>query len=155
MLTADEIVTTVRPKLKNSLTPLRSTESSATKSTRKVFHRTGFVLTSSPGNSCEAEKGRLQALIQTNGGLVFEDWCHVFNMDGTVGNNNKRWVLEKKEVRLLRPEVDKVFLLSDDACHKPKFLLALALGIPCLKHNWLDDSVEAVSTCPFDVEYTE
>jgi len=34
-------------------------------------------------------------------------------------------------------DTDRVFLLSDVASQKPKYLQALALGIPCVSTNWL------------------
>jgi hypothetical protein len=147
MITAEEIVIAVRPKVKSSPTPSKLAEANGCpRSTRKIFAKTGFVTTSSPSHKNTGEENRrLQTDIQTSGGVIFEDWCHVFDMDGTTSSNHKQWVLEKSEVKLLRPELNRVFLLADDACHKPKFLLALALGIPCVRYDWLFDSVKVVS----------
>lgn len=150
-LTADEIVTVVRPKhAKQSPTPTRASEISTwSKSTSKIFNKTGFVMTTTPGyDDWTREKGVYEAWVRENGGTVIEDWCQVFKMDGKTTMQGKRWELEKEEVHLMMKELDRVFLLSDDASHKPKFLIALALGIPCVKLEWLADSVAEVCSSP-------
>ncbi|EKM55223.1 uncharacterized protein PHACADRAFT_184039 [Phanerochaete carnosa HHB-10118-sp] len=142
-LTADQVVTLLRPKLKQSPTPSKLSEiASWSKSTKGMFARTGFILTTSPGMvDWDKERGGLETQIKSQGGHIFEDWCRVFSMEGMPSLGGKRWVLEKGEIKLEREELERVFLLADDACHKPKFLIALALGIPCVKFGWLYDSV--------------
>lgn len=146
-LTADEVVTLLRPKLKQSPTPSKLAEiGSWSKSTKKIFAKTGFVLTTAPGFAdWDKKRESLEAQIRSHGGHNFDDWCRVFSMDGKVSNGGKRWVLEKGEITLVHDGLHRVFLLSDEACHKPKFLIALALGIPCVKFDWLYHSVAEVS----------
>ncbi|GJE87006.1 BRCT domain-containing protein [Phanerochaete sordida] len=142
LLVADEVVPLVRPKAKASPTPSRLAHAGSLKSAKRLFAKTGFLLTTAPGFA-DWDKARsgIEAQIRGAGGAVLDDWCRVFSMEGKVALGGKRWILEKGELRLIREELERVFLLSDEACHKPKFLIALALGIPCVKFDWLHDSV--------------
>ena len=129
-----------------------STGSSSRNGTR-LFAKTGFIVTMSPGNShWEQDKDRLVSIIKVNGGVVIEDWLDIFSMEGTHHRENKRWTAHGEDVKWIeRRDVEKVFLLSDDASQKPKYLIALALGIPCVSIDWLDAVVEAVS--PYRLRY--
>ncbi|OCH92215.1 hypothetical protein OBBRIDRAFT_727222 [Obba rivulosa] len=113
------------------------------KGNRKLFSKTGLVVTLGPGNDdWERVKDRLMLSIRNHGGAVVEDWCDIFTLDGTFSQGNKRWIGEKDDIRWIeRDDIDRVFLLSDDANQKPKFLIALALGIPCLSTEWLEVSI--------------
>ncbi|KAI0933134.1 hypothetical protein AcV7_004695 [Taiwanofungus camphoratus] len=145
-LTVDAVTPVVRPKaLKSSPSPSNLTLGSAGSINRgrKLLAKTGLVVTLSLGNSnWEKEKDRLMQAIKNNGGTVIDDWSHIFTMEGTHSQNNKRWVVLKETVKWTgRDDIGRVFLLSDDANQKPKFLMALALGIPCLSIEWLQQTV--------------
>ena len=148
VLTAEEIVTMIRPKnSRMSPTPSNSADiNSWSESTRKLFNKTGFLVTMSPGKeNWEEEKKNLEVAIKNHGGVIFEDWCHVFKMDGSQSLQGKRWIYNKEEISFTQKDVDRVFLLANDANHKPKFLIALALGIPCVNSDWLFESMAEVS----------
>ena len=81
------------------------------------------------------------------GGVVLDDWTCIFGMEGVVEQKGARWVLRQGDIRWREKTgqgVDKVFLISDDFHQKPKYLVALALGIPCLSVDWLKAYVETV-----------
>jgi len=150
-LTTEMITAALRPKpLKSSPSPSKASLLSAasTKGGRsKVLNRVGLVITLSPGND-NGETARDNAIlsIKNNGGTVIEDWSHIFPMEGTHSNSNKRWVAVADDIRWAPKDgIQRVFLLADDANQKPKFLIALALGIPCLSFDWLHAIVEKVS----------
>lgn len=82
------------------------------------------------------------AAIKHTGSTVFDDWGSIIKMEGRHSNANHRWVIEKSDVSWTgSDDIERVFLLADDANQKPKFLIALALGIPCVHVSWLHDSV--------------
>ncbi|KIJ69316.1 hypothetical protein HYDPIDRAFT_80042 [Hydnomerulius pinastri MD-312] len=140
MLTAGTIVTIVRPKLLADTTPSKqSLMSTVSAKAQRELAKTGFVVTLSPKNSNpEQTKDNMMLAIKQHGGLVIDDWSSVFAMEGKHSQSNKRWVATPDDFRWKKEtNVDRVFLLSDDANQKPKFLLALALGIPCLSFEWL------------------
>ncbi|KAL6300126.1 hypothetical protein BKA93DRAFT_741041 [Sparassis latifolia] len=141
MLTTESVVTALRPSLKVSPSPSKLTVVSAgsVRISRKPLAKTGFVVTLSAGNdNWEAVKDGVMASIRNLGGVVIEDWTTIFTMEGSHSQNNKCWILRKEDVRWIKSDtVERVFLLSDDANQKPKFLMALALGVPCISVGWL------------------
>ncbi|KAH0827185.1 hypothetical protein J3R83DRAFT_4878 [Lanmaoa asiatica] len=137
---AESIVTVVKPKPLIDTTPSKQSVISTTpgKAQRELV-KTGFVVTINPKNEDPIQtKDEAMRAIKQHGGLVIEDWSSVFTMEGKHSQSNKRWIATPQDLRW-KSEVnlDRVFLLSDDAHQKPKFLLALALGIPCLSFEWL------------------
>ena len=158
-LTADVIIPVIKPKpLKSTPSPSKASVLSAASvklGRGKSLNRTGLVITLSPGReNWERTRDDLMMAIKSNGGTVIEDWSHIFPMEGIHSNANKRWVGVAGDVRWLPKDgIQRVFLLADDANQKPKFLIALALGIPCLSFEWLHDTVDKVSVSPFVILY--
>ncbi|KAK2466851.1 hypothetical protein APHAL10511_001109 [Amanita phalloides] len=111
---------------------------------RKFLSKIGFVVSLSAGNAnWERDKELLISTIRNNGGVVLDDWSSVVRMEGKHTHHNNRWVLDRDEVQWGGKDVERVFLLADDSSQKPKFLMAIGLGIPCLSMNWLHDSISA------------
>jgi len=148
-LSPESIVTVVKPArpLKSSPSPSKQSVLSTASSRRKVFAKIGLVVTLSAGNeNWERDKDRVMLAIKNNGGTVIDDWASIIHMDGKHSHSNQRWIVHKDQVQWNGKEgIERVFLLADDANQKPKYLIALALGIPCLSVNWLHDSAGAVS----------
>ncbi|KAF9227698.1 hypothetical protein BS17DRAFT_694286 [Gyrodon lividus] len=139
-LTAEAIITVVRPKPPLDTTPSKqSLVSSISGKAQRGLAKTGFVVTLSPKNANpDQTKDNAILAIKQHGGLVIDDWSSVFATEGKHSQSNKRWMVTPKDFRWKsEANLDRVFLLSDDANQKPKFLLALALGIPCLSFEWL------------------
>ena len=85
-------------------------------------------------------------MVKESGGAVISDWADIFSLQGQHSNGGKRWVISKDDVRFTRKDgLERVFLLSDNFNGKPKYLLALALGIPCVSVEWLEQSYNGVS----------
>ncbi|KAH9935032.1 BRCT domain-containing protein [Fomitopsis serialis] len=146
MLTVEDVRPVVRPHaLKSSPSPSKMTlgSTASAKSVRRLLGKTGFVVTMSPRVGHWAkEKDRIMQAIKAVGGIVIDNWTDIFSMDGTYSQGNKRWVAAYKDIScIVRNDIQRVFLLSDDANAKPKYLIALALGIPCLDTNWVVKSV--------------
>ncbi|KAI0065414.1 hypothetical protein BV25DRAFT_1821814 [Artomyces pyxidatus] len=144
-LLPDEIVPMLQPKtLADTPSPSKhsvlSSAVSAKGSRSKLLAGMGFVVTFSVG--CEGwDKLRVDATrkIKDNGGVVLEDWSAIFQWGERHQNNSKRCVVEPKDFKTkLSNGVEQVFLLSDNPSQKQKYLIALALGIPCLSLDWLD-----------------
>lgn len=154
-LTADSIVTIIRPK------PIRATPSPSGMSLmsatsfkhKKPFAKTGFVVTLTVRNKHpEQMKDSVMLAIKHNGGTVIDDWSSIFPMEGTHSQSNKRWIASQENFKFKpKPEfegLERVFLLADDYNQKPKFLVALALGIPCLSNEWIRDDYLNKQTSP-------
>jgi hypothetical protein len=140
MVAPEDIVTVVRPKPSSDTTPSKqSVTSTTTGKAQRELVKTGFVVTINPKNEEPTEtKDEAMRAIKQLGGLVIEDWSSVFTMEGKHSQSNKRWIATPQDFRWKSElNLDRAFLLSDDAHQKPKFLLALALGIPCLSFDWL------------------
>jgi hypothetical protein len=101
----------------------------------------------SVGSDWEKEKETVMRTIKTNGGTVLDDWSDVFSLAGEYSANKKRWVITSDNVGIeMKHDIQQVFLVSDAANTKPRFLTALALGIPCLSVEWLRHLSSGVSS---------
>ncbi|KAF9013900.1 hypothetical protein BDQ17DRAFT_1230890 [Cyathus striatus] len=112
-------------------------------SSKKVLAKTGLVVTLSVTNdNWGSDKVNIINSIRSAGGIVVDDFSSVINMEGKHAYNNNQWVIEKKDVKWIGDKnIERLFLIADDANQKPKFLIALALGIPCLSRSWVDDCI--------------
>jgi len=140
LIEATSIIPSIQPKAPK-LTPAQSKSSvkpaPSSSSIPKLFAKAGLLITLGPNNdNWHEDKGKLLNTVSRNGGIAVDDWCQLFNLEGKLSGGS-RWILKKEEVTLLRDDVDRVFLLSDEFNRKPKYLMALALGIPCLSITWL------------------
>jgi hypothetical protein len=132
---ADEIVTLI-PRTKSE-TP-SSLRNSNSLSNKKLLNKVGIVVTLSVGCDREKEKETIMRVIRSNGGTVLDDWSDVFSLAGEYSANKKRWVITSDNIGTdVKHDIQQVFLVSDAANTKPRFLTALALGIPCLSVEWL------------------
>lgn len=149
VLSEDTIVPIVRPKLNRvSPTPSRMSapsESSA-RGARRVLGKTGLVVTLSPKTAKWAhEKDKLMNAIRSSGGVVLDDWSSLFAMEGTLELKGQRWILAKEDIKWTnRSDIERAFLISDDSHQKPRFLIALALGIPCVSIEWVRAMINKV-----------
>ncbi|KAG5653828.1 hypothetical protein H0H81_010101 [Sphagnurus paluster] len=143
ILSPTNIITTVKPEgTRPSATPSGNSVlgGSTTRSTRStLFDRTALAITIS---STETDREAVVANIKNHGGFIVNDWSDVIRMDGKHTHSGNRWVISRSESKWIASDhVERVFLLADYASLKPKFLIALALGIPCLSFEWLNNSV--------------
>jgi hypothetical protein len=115
-------------------------------SRKGVFSKMGFVVTLAPGNlGWENERQSLVKLIDRNGGSVISEWSDLFTLDGVHEFDGKRWWITQEHLEYIPVEnVQKVFLIADECNQKPKYLIALGLGIPCVSTEWLRARVEQV-----------
>ena len=149
-LSADAIVATVKPtKPSPSPSKLSVTSVPPVRGYRKkVLAKTGLIVTLSAANgNWEKDKEDVMNGVKNSGGFVIDDLSAVVQMEGQHSMNNNRWVIEKADAHWIGSiEIERLFLLADDPNQKPKFLIALALGIPCLSTTWLRDSVDCVGS---------
>ncbi|KAJ4464163.1 hypothetical protein J3R30DRAFT_3771761 [Lentinula aciculospora] len=95
---------------------------------------------------------------------LIEDWSDALQISGTYtyekdkgrgkkGKSKdtgkripKSWTITKDQARWFEEPgqgtIQRVFVLADTVCQKPKYLTALALGVPCLSTNWMTDSLQ-------------
>jgi hypothetical protein len=150
-LSPTSVITTI-PPVRAGLSPSPSKMSmlsvpSMRGGRKKVLSKTGLIvtLTATSGN-WEKEKVKVMNAVRNSGGFVIDDLDTILQMDGKHSNNNRRCVIKKVDVKWTGHEdIERLFLLADDPNQKPKYLIALALGIPCLSTSWLHDSVDSVS----------
>jgi hypothetical protein len=150
-LTPQSVSTTVKP-VKKQLSPSPSKMSmvsvpSVRGNRKKVLAKTGLIVTLSAANgSWEKEKGNVMNAVRNSGGFVVDELNTIIKMEGKFAASNNRWTIEKADVKWIgNDDIERLFLVADDPNQKPKYLIALALGIPCLSTLWLQDSVELVS----------
>lgn len=110
-------------------------------STSKFLKRIGFVVTMKSAD--DKSRAHIFELIKDKGGKVIEDWANLFPFSPT--QTDRSWVARQADVKHKDLGVQTVFLLADEPNQKPKYLVALALGIPCVSTEWLLDCREQVS----------
>ena len=151
-MTPETVLTTVKP-VKKQVSPSPSKMSmvsvpSVRGHRKKVLSRTALIVTLAAGvkEKWEKEKESLMNAVKNSGGFVIDDLDTIIKMDGKHAAQGNRWTIRKADAKWIgSAEISRLFLLADDANQKPKFLIALALGIPCLSTTWLEESVEYVS----------
>ncbi|KAI0831299.1 hypothetical protein BC628DRAFT_1353138 [Trametes gibbosa] len=145
VLTDDVISAVVRPKqVRGSSTPQGDAGSPAPSegSKRKPLNKTGVVITTASTDAGSTREALVTA-IRENGGVVLDDWSALFEMQGTSSQRSQRYVWKADDIRWTeREDVERAFLVSDDNNQKAKFLIALALGIPCLSVEWVKKILE-------------
>jgi DNA repair protein Crb2 Tudor domain/BRCA1 C Terminus (BRCT) domain len=135
IINADEIVALVPRTKRETPSSLRNSSASLNK---KALSKVGIVVTLSVGLDWEKEKENITKIIRTNGGTVLDDWSDILSLVGEYSSNKKRWVITSDNIGTeMKDDIQQVFLVSDAANAKPRFLTALALGIPCLSVEWL------------------
>jgi len=147
-----QLIQPVVRQVKTNLSPSPSKMSmlsvaSARSGRQKVLSKTGLIVTlTATGGNWEKGKENVMSAVKNSGGTVIDDLNGIFRMEGKHSQNNNRWIIHDHEFKWLGDEsIHRLFLLADEPNQKPKFLIALALGIPCLNTTWLQDSVECVS----------
>jgi hypothetical protein len=144
------------PDAKPSPSPSRSAGSFlSAKGSRlppKLLQRVGLIVSlSGNGTNDRTKDGRLRTEILTavraSGGVLVDDLFKYLRMD--LSHLSNRWVGDSTNARWAGEprELQRLFLLADDCNHKPKYLMALALGIPCVSVKWLYSCLEAVRLC--------
>jgi hypothetical protein len=110
----------------------------------KLFESYAFLVTSND---------QIAKPIAANGGQVVE-WSSLFDLSGSLERGS--WTLYSGDsIAWVGDDSKKLVLVSDQPTSTCKYLLALALGIPCIKATWIDNSIVAVSTCVSLVMPTE
>ncbi|KIJ41195.1 hypothetical protein M422DRAFT_172493 [Sphaerobolus stellatus SS14] len=99
----------------------------------------GFLLTLS---DLEKSKNSLAKVIEASGGIIYNDWPSVVSLCGTTEANGHRVVSRTPEVKLLRRNMpEQLFCITDEPRTTPKYLISLALGVPCLSMEWWWDGL--------------
>ncbi|KDQ17202.1 hypothetical protein BOTBODRAFT_600277 [Botryobasidium botryosum FD-172 SS1] len=125
----------------------------------RPFARKAFVITLRPKGSptqpnntandtCinDGLKARLTALIILGGGIVFDSWEKLYSVDlksktckgrrwREGGSGGIRWVGRLRAV-------NEVLCIADQAIQTPKYLMALALGVPCVSTQWVEECID-------------
>ncbi|KAJ3842493.1 hypothetical protein F5878DRAFT_576789 [Lentinula raphanica] len=112
----------------------------------------GIIITSTPNaQGWNKEKTEIFASMIENGATLIEDWSDALHISGDTGKRKpKSWKITKEQTRWFEdPDmgtIQRVFVLADAVCQKPKYLIALALGVPCLETYWMTDDLQGRNT---------
>lgn len=109
---------------------------------KHLMGSTGFIITSRDAS----EKDDIHAEVRRLGGHILDNFpTDVIDLKGQLADKKNNWILSKKQaVWKGDRNTKRLFLIADDSLLTPKYLLALALGIPCVSQAWLTDSAESV-----------
>lgn len=131
---SDEIAPPIKSETPSSL---RNSGTGLNK--KKALAKVGIVVTLSVGSCREKDKDSILRSIRNIGGTALDDWSDIFSLAGEYSSNKKRWVITSDSIGTeTKLDIQQVFLVSDVAHAKPRYLSALALGIPCVSITWLE-----------------
>jgi hypothetical protein len=122
--------------------PQKASRASAPRSskTNKKLTGTGFVISLSPSEKdTERRKNQLASTLTELGAINVDDWTKLFTLDGRIVNNNQHWRGKFSDVSYEGQRLDRLFLLAEGETTKPRYIFALAFGIPCLKVTCVED----------------
>ncbi|KAF8480600.1 hypothetical protein JB92DRAFT_1759274 [Gautieria morchelliformis] len=93
-------------------------------------------------------KRSLAKFIEASGGLVYDDWSAIVSLNGSVEVAGKRIAAKASDMRigkeLRKMPTSTLLCLTDEPRTTPKYLIALALGVPCISKDWVVDRVVLV-----------
>lgn len=118
----------------------------------KFLQKAGLIVTLGSNTNDRTEDGKSRSdilrAVRDSGGVVVDDLFKYLKMD--ILFSTHRWIIERDSVQWVGEpkELQRLFLIADNYNLKPKYLMALALGIPCLSIKWLYACLEAVSVAP-------
>lgn len=149
------VIRNVDVKVKPTPSPSRSTASFLSLNTNakgprqsyKFLQKVGLIVTLGSNTNDRTEDGKsrsdILSAVRDSGGVVIDDLFKYLKMDISYSPN--RWVIERDAVQWVGEpkELQRLFLLADNYNLKPKYLMALALGIPCLSIKWLYACLDA------------
>ncbi|KAG8905317.1 hypothetical protein FRB99_000243 [Tulasnella sp. 403] len=99
------------------------------------------VITTSPGSDVsEAQKTKLRTDVESLGGTVCGSWDDVYGIGSASRSTVRggvRWACGKKGAEC-------VLCLADRPTQTIKYLLAVALGVPCVSSCWIGDLINGV-----------
>ncbi|KAJ8699887.1 hypothetical protein PTI98_002964 [Pleurotus ostreatus] len=140
-LTSDTVVTKLKhPQPSPSRLSISST--AGPRPTSSVLSEYGIVITLSPGSTMTKDK--IANAVRGGGGAVIDDWTTVLSLDGKYDRDGRRWVITQGEIAWIGniDQTRKVFLVSDECNEKPRYLVAVALGVPCLSYRWVEACIK-------------
>ncbi|KAL4261295.1 BRCT domain-containing protein [Pleurotus pulmonarius] len=140
-LTSDTVVTKLKhPQPSPSRLSISST--AGPRPTSSVLSEYGIVITLSPDSTLTKEK--IANVVRGGGGAVIDDWTSVLSLDGKYDRDGRRWVITQGEIAWIGniDQTRKVFLVSDECNEKPRYLVAVALGVPCLSFKWVEACIK-------------
>lgn len=95
-------------------------------------------------------------LVQKHGGEVLQSWLSCFSFKGEIDETQTKWTSKSTDTvkwvgdrRAKTKNIKTMFVVTDSAIHTPKFLIAMALGVPCIAPRWLDDCESAVRSMAY------
>ncbi|KAF4614521.1 hypothetical protein D9613_003123 [Agrocybe pediades] len=121
---------------------VRQSPSKQSLTSNKLLSGYGIVYTLSKNfQDYEAQKERVNDAANMAGFTIIDDITQVLCLEEQYFADNNRTVLKREDMKWIGHGIDRIFLIADTNNQKPKYLLALALGIPCLSHDWLHHSI--------------
>ena len=132
------------------VTPIRVNTNTRTASVTpgsKWLSGVGIIFTNSKGLSIDQYK----ELVQRRGGEVLQSWLSCFLFKGEFNETQTKWTSNSTDVvrwvgdrRPKTRNIKTIFVITGPPSHTSKFLIAMALGVPCIDPLWLNHCESAV-----------
>jgi BRCA1 C Terminus (BRCT) domain/DNA repair protein Crb2 Tudor domain len=118
-------------------------EARATKPVAKLLQGIAFVL-SFGGKEDDPQRNSLVSKIVKAGGKVV-GFDQILPADGRNIKKDQSWHATRDQLQWQGDAAtESLYLLASEATKRPKYLTALALGIPCVSHEWIETSLAHV-----------
>ncbi|BGO97508.1 Proteophosphoglycan ppg4 [Rhodotorula toruloides ATCC 204091] len=117
--------------------PVESKPFERNQQSQRLFSRTAFIVTyasskTTGGGPSQADREAFVEELEGHGATVIE-WQHLFTVNAPAKSTDSP---ELFFPMIDFEEIEEVFLLADRACTTVKYLVALALGVPCLSREF-------------------
>lgn len=115
------------------------------KSCHAIFRGMAFMITNHPALNNYAWKGNFARELKRGGGLVKPNWEEFFHISLNPQSEGTRSWLETTRANISwtgGEDVQEVLLIADSPTDTQKYLIALALGIPCVSYKWVSDTLK-------------
>lgn len=114
-----------------------------TQRSNRLFGGMAFALSFQP-NAKQQDRDRLEGQIVQAGGAILDDFEGLFEPSGVMDTTSP--VFDVHEPLVLKStcsDVGFTALIADSHSRKAKYMQALALGLPCIAHQWIDACLQA------------
>ncbi|KAH6918497.1 hypothetical protein BKA70DRAFT_1394128 [Coprinopsis sp. MPI-PUGE-AT-0042] len=124
----------------SGITAVGVQDARAKKPAAKLLQGIAFLL-SFGGKEDDPQRNSLVSKIVKAGGKVV-GFDEILPAGGKYNKNNQSWHATRDQVQWRGDKtIGSLYLLASEATKRPKYLTALALGVPCVSHEWIETSL--------------
>lgn len=118
-----------------------------------ILSQYAFLLTKNGETEKKDKKGKgkkeecVEDSIKSLGGTIFDLWQEVLSLDGVFRSNQRNWHINAADISCKfngtrSYHFNKILCIAATPKLTPKYMMALALGVPCVSEDWIHEVVK-------------